>query len=293
MVRQKSMSHQLSVMGIRMKVLVIMGSPRKSGNSYRITKRIEEKMKELDPSLEFVYLFLRDSHLELCQGCGLCLNHGENRCPLRDDRKDLEKQMLDSNGVIFVSPVYAMNVTAIMKNFLDRFAYTLHRPRFFDQHALIVCTTGAVGLKEAIDRLSVIKFAGFNLVHSAGFVTPASCVSRKSKNIIDSDILNAANRFYSAMVAREPAPPGLINLIAFRSQQAAFALSHEYHLSDCDYLYFQEKGWLDEKRQYYIDAKVNPLKGFVSLIIGKWVRRSMVKELQGVPWYPFASRVEK
>ena len=45
-----------------------MGSPRKSGNSYRITKRIEEKMEELDPSLEFTYLFLKDCHLELCQG---------------------------------------------------------------------------------------------------------------------------------------------------------------------------------------------------------------------------------
>lgn len=65
---------------------------------------------------------------------------------------------------------------------LDRFAYTLHRPRFFDQQAMIICTTGAVGLKEAIDRLAVIKFAGFNLVHSAGFVTPASRVSRESKD---------------------------------------------------------------------------------------------------------------
>jgi hypothetical protein len=34
-----------------------------------------------------------------------------------------------------------------MKNFLDRFAYTLHRPRFFDQQAMIVCTKGVVWLK--------------------------------------------------------------------------------------------------------------------------------------------------
>jgi multimeric flavodoxin WrbA len=271
-------------MGIRMKVLVIMGSPRKSGNSHKIAKRIEEKMKELDPSLEFVYLFLRDSHLELCQGCGLCLNYGEDRCPLKDDRKALEEQMLDANGVIFVSPVYAMNVTAIMKNFLDRFAFTLHRPRFFDQQAMIVCTTGAVGLKEAIDRLAVIKFAGFNLVHTAGFVTPPGPVSRNSRDKIDRDILKAANKFYSAVVAREPATPGLINLIAFHSQQAAFALSHKYGLPDCDYLYFQEKGWLDENRRYYIDVRVNPLKNFIAGIIGKWVRRSTEKELQGIPW---------
>ena len=62
------------------------------------TKCIEEKMKELDPILEFAYQFLKDKHLELCQGCGLCLNHGEDRYPIKDDRKALEEQMLDANG---------------------------------------------------------------------------------------------------------------------------------------------------------------------------------------------------
>lgn len=267
-----------------MKVIAINGSPRKFGNSYRITKRIEERMKESDPNLEFNYLFLRDSHLELCQGCGLCLSHGEDRCPLKDDRKALEEQMLDADGVLFVSPVYAMNVTATMKNFLDRFAYALHRPRFFDQQAMIVCTAGAVGLKEAIDRLAVIKFAGFNLVHTAGFITPPGPISRKSRDKMDRDILNAANAFHNAMVAKEPVSPGLINLIAFRSQKALFALSHEHHLWEKDYLYFKEKGWLEEDRQYYIDVRINPIKNFIAVIIGKWFRRNMAKELQGIPW---------
>ncbi len=46
------------------------------------------------------------------------------RCPLMDDRERIEKQILASDGVIFASPVFAMNVTALMKKFLDRFAYT-------------------------------------------------------------------------------------------------------------------------------------------------------------------------
>ncbi len=149
---------------------------------------------------------------------------------------------------------------------------------------MIVCTTGAVGLKETIDRLAVIKFAGFNLVHTAGFVTPMGPVSEKSRKKIDRDISEAADRLYDAMAAGMPASPGLINLIAFRSQQTAFALSHEYHLSDCDYLYFKEKGWLDQKRQYYIDVRANPLKSLIARIIGKWVRRNMKKEMQGGPW---------
>lgn len=117
----------------------------------------------------------------------MCLSHGEDRCHLKDDRKTLEKQMLDADGVIFVSPVYALNDTAIMKNFLDRFSYALHRPRFFNQQAMIVCTAGALGLKVAIDSLAVIKLAGFNLVHSAGFITPPGPISRKSRDMIGRD----------------------------------------------------------------------------------------------------------
>jgi multimeric flavodoxin WrbA len=61
--------------------------------------------------------------------------------------------MLVSDGVIFVSPAYCQNVTALMKNFVDRFAYIFHRPRFFNQKALIISTTCGAGLKETLNYL--------------------------------------------------------------------------------------------------------------------------------------------
>ena len=72
-------------------VLAIIGSPRKMGNSYKIVKRIEERMRTLG-DVEFNYLFLRDAHLELCRGCWSCLSVGDDRCPLKDDRKDIENR---------------------------------------------------------------------------------------------------------------------------------------------------------------------------------------------------------
>ena len=125
-----------------------------------------------------------------------------------------------------------MNVAAIMKNFLDRFAYTLHRPRFFDQQAMIVCTTGAVGLKEAIDRLAVIKFAGFNLVHTAGFVTPESRVSRKSKGR-SIEVFERGKQTLSCHGRQKTVTPGLINLIAFRSnrQHSLYPMSRAFRIA--------------------------------------------------------------
>lgn len=261
-----------------MKILAVIGSPRKKGNTYKAVAQIEEAMLALG-GVEFSYLFLKDAHLELCQGCWQCLSWGEERCPLKDDRESIEKQILDSDGVIFASPVYAMNVTALMKNFLDRFAYTLHRPRFFRQYTMIVCTTGAVGLKETIDRLSVVQFAGFNIVHTLGLVTPP-LLSPKSRRKNDEKLAESAGKFHSIIRAGKPQSPRLINLIAFRGQQSAFSLSHQFGLAEADYNYFKEQGWFDEKRQYYTDVKVNPIKNFIALILGRIARRNMLKELQ-------------
>lgn len=262
-----------------MKILAIMGSPRAKGNTYKMVSRIEERMKALG-DVEFTYLFLKDVHLELCKGCWQCLSWGEERCPLKDDREKIEKQILESDGVIFSTPVYAMNVTALMKNFLDRFAYTLHRPRFFNQYTMIICTTGALGLKETIDRLSVIKFAGYNIVHTKGFVTPPGPTSEKSRNKIQKGIVVAAETFYRTIEAREALSPKLINLIAFRGQQAAFSLAHQFNIGEADYSYFMEHGWLVRGRPYYTDAKVNPMKNLIAVLLGNIAKRNMLRELK-------------
>lgn len=192
-------------------------------------------------------IFSSKRHLDLCRGCWLCLSKGEDQCPLDDDREKIERQILAANGIIFVTPVYALNVSALMKNFLDRFAYTLHRPRFYEQHAMIVSTAGAVGLKETIDRMTVIKLAGFNLVHTAGFVTPPNLVSRKAKERIGKGTEKAARKLYEAMETKRSLSPGFTNLIAFRGQQAAFQLSHDYNISECDYNYFKDYGRFDKQ----------------------------------------------
>lgn len=66
-----------------MKILVIMGSPRK-GNTYRAAKKIEESMQSMG-SVEFEYLMLKDANLSQCRGCYVCIMEGEDHCPCKDD----------------------------------------------------------------------------------------------------------------------------------------------------------------------------------------------------------------
>lgn len=103
-----------------MKVLAVMGSPKKKVNTYELTRKVEENMKQLD-TVEFEYVFLKDLNLESCRGCGICFDKGEELCPLKDDRPILEEKMQEADGVIFTSSNYVFNVSSIMKNFIDRF----------------------------------------------------------------------------------------------------------------------------------------------------------------------------
>ena len=105
-----------------MQVLIIIGSPRK-GHSYRLTQQIERRLAH-NADLRFEYVFLSQVNLQPCRGCYVCQSRGEQYCPIKDERGDLVKKMQQADGVIFVSPVYTGNVSGLMKNFMDRIAYT-------------------------------------------------------------------------------------------------------------------------------------------------------------------------
>jgi len=109
--------------GIFMKILEVIGSPKNNGNTYKTVKMVENRIKELDSDMEFETIQLATSNLKTCNGCYVCLSRGENYCPLKDDRELLESKLKSADAIIFGTPVYTYNVSWIMKNFLDRFAY--------------------------------------------------------------------------------------------------------------------------------------------------------------------------
>jgi len=86
-----------------MKVLVIMGSPRK-GATYRATEQIKEVLQSRG-TVDFEYLMLNDVDLSHCRGCFICFVKGEEHCPIKDEGQSIEKKMHDADAVIFASPV--------------------------------------------------------------------------------------------------------------------------------------------------------------------------------------------
>jgi multimeric flavodoxin WrbA len=255
-----------------------MGSPQK-GNTYRATKKIEEFMQSID-SVEFEYLMLKEANLSQCCGCFVCFVKGENHCPCKDDAPLIEQKMHAADGVIFATPVYGMNVSALTKMFIDRFSYIFHRPRFFDKKALLLSTTGALGLKEVLDYLKLVAgIWGFEVSHSVGIVTPPVPVPGKHDQENDRKLKKAAFEFYNSFQKKRRSP-ALKDTLVFRAQKASFG---ELGLSSpADYAYWKEKGWLNLGAKYYVNVPVNPVYNAIGWVSEQLVRRKMRKDLAEV-----------
>lgn len=111
-----------------MKTLAIISSFRKR-NTYQVVKDIEA-IHNSYYECEYEYLFLKDIDLKTCKGCHACLTRGEQYCPLKDDRDMLIEKIESADAVILASPNHTMNVNWLMKNYIDRLSYLMHRPRF-------------------------------------------------------------------------------------------------------------------------------------------------------------------
>lgn len=251
-----------------MKILAIIGSPRTSGNTKKLVGQVEARMKALDENVEFEVIPLAKANLEPCRGCSLCLSHGEDRCPLKDDRAALEEKMRSAGAVIFASPVYTYNVSWIMKNFLDRFAYRCHRPDFAGKKAMVAVTTGAVGLGFVATLLGM-------MVGSMGFVVRAKALmvcpplherDEKRQAREAAKVSRQAEKFYREVSDPRPAKPSILKLMVFRKQQRAFSKAPE---GSADHRFWSEKGWLNAAARYYYAAPVGAVKEHVADILSR------------------------
>lgn len=258
-----------------MKILAIMGSPH-SGNTLEITQRIETKLRQLG-DIEFEYIHLKDINLKPCRGCFQCFIKGEDSCPLKDDRAIISQKIEEADGVIFVTPVYSMHVSYLMKMFIDRFAYIFHRPRYFGKYALTVAAAGGIGLKETLKYLKMVTTGwGFDLVGELGIMAPPKNtlygIMGKQKDRTDEMV----SRFYTAIKEKKPKKLTLTDHITFRAMRAVY--SRLKTASPIDYRYWEERGWLKKDARYFCaNVRANFFKDTIARIIALMVSRQMNK----------------
>jgi len=236
------------------RVTAFVGSARKK-YTYNAVRQFLENLKPLG-DIEYEVITLSDHRLGTCRGCQLCFEKGEEFCPMKDDRDVLIEKIMASDGVVFASPNYSFQVSAVMKIFLDRLGFVFHRPRFFGKTFTSIVAQGIYGGDKIVRYLDFVgNGLGFNTVKGS-CVTALQPMTEKEKQKIDRAIRRQSRRFYQRLVKPGYPVPTFIKLMAFRMARTSIRL--ELDDSSRDYAYYKDKGWFES--DYYYPTRLGVLK---------------------------------
>jgi len=100
-----------------MKVINILGSPRKKGTSARIAEAFTDSVAKHGAEVEHFYL--NGLMYRGCQGCEIC-HSKKDHCILEDDLTPVLEAMRTADVTVFSSPVYYSDISGQFKTFFDR-----------------------------------------------------------------------------------------------------------------------------------------------------------------------------
>ncbi len=100
------------------KVLVLLGSPRRRGNSAILADQIAKGAKSAKARVETIYL--QGRKIAPCKACMRCRREDSRGCSIRDDMQAIYPKLLESDAWVLASPVYCFTMSAQIKIFMER-----------------------------------------------------------------------------------------------------------------------------------------------------------------------------
>lgn len=109
-----------------MKALILMGSPRKEGNTAALLAPLCGELEAAGMETETVWLYDRD--IRPCTACRRCqADWSAFGCPQADDAGEIFEKILESGLVVLATPIYSWYCTPPMKALLDRLVYGMNK----------------------------------------------------------------------------------------------------------------------------------------------------------------------
>lgn len=132
-----------------MKYTILMGSPRKKGNTISILNPFIETIKEAKNEMELFWIY--DMNIRGCTACRACQKDWTKfGCTIKDDMQEIFDSIIASDYIILATPIYSWSCTAPMKAVLDRLVYGMNKfygdskgPSLWSgKHVAIIATCG-------------------------------------------------------------------------------------------------------------------------------------------------------
>jgi len=102
----------------KIKVLVLLGSPRKNGNSTILAREIAKGAESAGAAVEILYI--NGMNIKPCQGCWTCQKKESKGCAIDDDMQTIYPKLIGADAWVIASPVHWFNMSTQTKLWLDR-----------------------------------------------------------------------------------------------------------------------------------------------------------------------------
>lgn len=99
------------------RILILSGSPRRSGNSDLLCDEFLRGARETGHTVEKVRV--ADLHIAPCSACYYCKSH-EGACVHKDDMQELLEKIIQADVLVLASPVYFYSINSQLKAVIDR-----------------------------------------------------------------------------------------------------------------------------------------------------------------------------
>ncbi|MEE8397372.1 MAG: flavodoxin family protein [Desulfobacterales bacterium] len=100
------------------KVLILLGSPRKKGNSAILAAEVAKGAEAQDAVVETLYIHGMD--IKPCQSCYACQKKDSKGCAIDDDMQTVYPKLIAADAWVIASPVYWFTMSAQTKLWMDR-----------------------------------------------------------------------------------------------------------------------------------------------------------------------------
>ncbi len=108
------------------KACILKASPRKNGNTYSLLEPVVKTMEEGGWTCREFDLY--EMNIQPCLACRGCQQDwSAANCVRKDDMEPVFRSVMESDLIIFASPIYAWYCTAPLKAAMDRMVYAFNK----------------------------------------------------------------------------------------------------------------------------------------------------------------------
>lgn len=219
------------------KIVVLVGSRRKQGNTATFINKILKNMPK--NKFEIEYIFPQDFKIRFCSGCQKCFS--KTFCVQNDELGLLQDKILTSDLFIVASPVYLHYMSADLKLILDRLSWWSHTLRLQGKPTIVLSTCDTNGHNSVIEPLSqMMNWMGGNVIAAVN----AACIPDQINNEkwIQSVSMEIEHRIVDFSFDRPESNPFLEQ--AFANLKLTMKAQEHLNIESGELNYWKETGML-------------------------------------------------